>query len=86
MPAYQLLCLNDRGVMIHMVAAECQNDREAVHRAIELLADDCTTLEITSMFCERTVWQGTREEAKTFVEGAAKDWRETPPAWPAGLA
>lgn len=72
MPAYQLVCLNDRGVMIHMMAVECDNDCDAVRLGIEMLADDCASIEVTTMLSERIIWCGTREGAKSFAESAGE--------------
>jgi hypothetical protein len=72
MPAYQLICLNDHGRIVRMLAVQCDNDNEAVRRGIEEMADDCAALEITSTFNERIIWRGTRAEAVEVLSGTSE--------------
>jgi len=65
--AYSLNCLNQTGGTILHIVTQCKTVEAAISKAAKDLPAHCTMLKIVRVDDNRTVWEGTPQEAKQAI-------------------
>ena len=65
--AYSLNCLNENGGTILHIVTHCKTVEAAISKAANDLPAHCTTIRIVRLDDNRTVWEGTPQEAKQAI-------------------